>query len=112
MKLLLDLNISYKVIKRINRIYGEVDQIGRLGMSQMDDAMIFQFARTNGYTIITFDAYFHERNLLANSSIKVIWLKLSNTSTENIINILRDNRKEIKAFINDESFTCLEITDE
>ena len=109
MKILLDQNISYKIIKKISQHYSEVTQVGRLGMAQTDDGMIWQFARTHGYVIVTFDTYFHERNLISGEPIKVIWLRCEDTSTDNISNILINNQQAILEFYQSEDFICLEL---
>ena len=109
MKLLLDQNISYKLIKKLDKYFDEVAQVGRLGMAQTDDGMIWQYARTNNYVIVTFDAYFQERNVVAGHPLKVIWLKCQNTSTKNLIQVLTSYIDEIKDFYGNPEITCLEI---
>ncbi|NJO00592.1 MAG: DUF5615 family PIN-like protein [Bacteroidia bacterium] len=111
MKLLLDQNISYRIIKLLHEFYPEMSQIGRLGMAQTDDAMVWQYARTHNYILVTFDAYFHERNLISGYPIKIIWLQCQDTSTNNVVRILKDNYAAIKSFYEDENHTCLEFYD-
>lgn len=111
MKLLLDQNISYKLIKKLDKYFDEVAQVGRLGMAQTDDGMIWQYARTNNYVIVTYDPYFQERNVVAGHSLKVIWLKCQNTSTKNIIQLIINYVDDIKEFYNNPELTCLEIND-
>lgn len=111
MKLLLDQNISYKIIKKLDKFFEEVAQVGRLGMAQTDDGMIWQYARTNNYVLVTFDPYFQERNIVAGHPLKIIWLKCRNTSTKNLVQVLTGSVEEIKAFYEDPELTCLEIFD-
>jgi predicted nuclease of predicted toxin-antitoxin system len=111
MKLLLDQNISYKAIKLLSDVYEDIAQVGRLGMSQIDDAMIWQFARTHNYTMVTFDDYFEERNILSHTPIKVIWLRCQNTSTANVTRLLLENAEKIHQFYEDNAFSCIELED-
>jgi predicted nuclease of predicted toxin-antitoxin system len=111
MKLLLDQNISYKAIKKLTNYYPEVTQVGRLGMAQTEDAMIWQYALVNNYIIVTFDAYFQERNLISGNPVKVIWLRLENTATENITRILVNNFALVQQFDEDDNYSCLELLD-
>lgn len=111
MKLLLDVNISYKIAKKLNDFYEEVAQAGRLGMSQTDDAMIWQFARTRGYILVTFEPYFQERNLLANNPIKIIWLRFQDTSTKHVEEVLSAHHQDIISFADSEVYSCLELYD-
>ena len=109
MKLLLDQNISYKLIKPLSKLYEEVVQVSRLGMGQTTDAMVWQYALTYGYTIVTHDAYFAERNALTGFPIKVIWLRCEDTSTDNLLRVLSENLQAITAFHADASRSCLEF---
>lgn len=111
MKLLLDQNFSYKLIKPLSKIYEEVVQIGRVGMGQTSDSMIWQHALTHDYTIVSIDAYFVEKNALTGYPIKVIWVRCQNTSTEHILNIFTDNYEIIREFHEDNTKYCLELSD-
>jgi predicted nuclease of predicted toxin-antitoxin system len=111
MKLLLDQNISYKAVKKLINYYPEVTQVGRLGMAQTEDAMIWQYALVNNYIIVTFDAYFQERNLISGNPVKVIWLRVENTATENITRILVNNFALVQQFYEDDNYSCLELLD-
>jgi predicted nuclease of predicted toxin-antitoxin system len=111
MKLLLDQNFSYKLLKPLSKIYEEVAQISRIGMGQTSDSMIWQHALTNEYTIVSRDAYFAEKNALTGYPIKVIWVKCQDISTENILNILTDQYEAIMQFYHDEAKFCLELID-
>lgn len=111
MKILLDQNISYKAIKKLGKYYEEVAQVGRLGMAQTDDAMIWQYARTHNFMVVTFDDYFQERNILSGHTIKVILLRCQNTSTSHLIKTLADQKDTIRQFFEDTEASCLEIQD-
>ncbi len=112
MKILLDQNISYHTIKKLGNLFEEVAQIGRLGMAQTDDAMIWQYARTHGYVLVTFDAYFKERNILSGHPIKIIWLKCQNTAPDFVIKLLKSNISTIQEFYQHSHWSCLEISDQ
>ena len=111
MKLLLDQNLSYKLIKPLSTYYEEVTQIGRVGMGQSVDAMVWQYALTFEYVIITTDIYFSERNAITGYPLKVIWLKCKDLSTKNIIHVFGNNMEAINIFFANKELSCLEITD-
>jgi len=111
MKLLLDVNISYKIAKNLGDHYEEIAQAGRLGMSQTDDAMIWQFARSRGYILVTFEPYFQERNLLANNPIKIIWLRFQDSSTKHVEKVLNAHYQHILKFAKSDVYSCLELYD-
>ncbi len=109
MKLLLDQNISYRAIKPLSAEYTEVAQIGRLGMAQTDDAMVWQYARTHDFMMVTFDPYFSERNIISGHPIKVIWLRFPNTRTEVVVDMLLNSLEKIEAFSKNKQISCLEL---
>ncbi len=64
MKLLLDQNLSHRLVKRLEDSYPESSQVALLGMGDEADKAIWQYAREEGYVIVTQDADFHEYSLL------------------------------------------------
>ena len=51
MKLLFDQNISFRLVKLINDIFPDSKQVLELGLENYSDSNIFDFAKTNGYTM-------------------------------------------------------------
>jgi len=112
MKLLLDQNISFRITNRIQDIFPESKQVGDLGLENSKDSFLWTFAKKNGYCIVTFDGDFYDLGLIKGSSPKVVWLRLGNTSTQNIEKVLRKNFELIKSFLTDPNYKeigCLEI---
>ena len=100
MKLLLDQNISFRIANRIQDIFPGSGQVREVGLENSKDAQIWKFAQEIGYAIVTFDSDFYDLGLLKGVSPKVIWLRLGNTSTRNIENVLRKNSDLINTFVN------------
>ncbi|TAE76012.1 MAG: hypothetical protein EAZ85_01015 [Bacteroidetes bacterium] len=109
MKLLLDQNISFKIIKNLEGLFTEIIHVGRLGLGQTDDGMIWQFAYVNEYIMVTFDSYFAERNLISGNPIKIVQLMFKDTSTDNIAKKILDNYENIKNFYYNDEYSCLQI---
>ena len=112
MKLLLDKNISFRIVGKIQDIYPGSMQVRELGLENSKDFAIWSFAKDNGYCIVTFDGDFYDLGLIKGSSPKVIWLRIGNTSTQNIEKVLRENLELIKTFLTDPTYNeigCLEI---
>ncbi len=64
MKLLFDQNISFRLIKKISKLYPESKQVRELGLKNSTDLEIFNYATKNSYTIVTFDSDFCDLNNL------------------------------------------------
>jgi predicted nuclease of predicted toxin-antitoxin system len=112
MKLLLDQNISFRITNRIQDIFPGSKQVRDLGLENSKDSLLWTFAKKNGYCIVSFDVDFYDLGLIKGSSPKVVWLRLGNTSTQNIEKVLRKNFELIKSFLTDPNYKeigCLEI---
>ena len=73
---------------------------------------IWEFAKSNGYTLVTFDSDFYDLSVVNGSPPKIIWLRIGNSSTGNIAKVLLDNQELIKDFVVDRNYkdlSCLEI---
>jgi len=110
MNLLFDQNISFRLLKLIIDLYPNSKQVRELGLENSTDFEIFEFAKRNEYTIVTFDSDFFDLNTLHGFPPKIIWIRTGNTTTKNLEIILKDKYEFIKLFI-EEDYGCLEIND-
>ena len=109
MKLLFDQNISFRLIPKIQDIFPESKQVKLLGLENSSDKRIWEFAKKNEYSIVTFDADFYEFSVLYEFPPKIIWLRTGNITTPAVERIIRENFDNITAFIADDESSCLEI---
>jgi predicted nuclease of predicted toxin-antitoxin system len=109
MKLLLDQNISYKLLSSISGIFPDSTHVRLEHLEQKTDSEIWEFAKKGGYTIVTHDADFYELALLHGFPPKVIWLRCGNTSTKNIEQILVNKFELIKELSTSADHACLEL---
>lgn len=112
MKLLFDQNISFWVVKGLQNIFPLVKQVRELNLENSTDREIWEYAKREGYTIVTFDSDFYDLTLILGIPPKVIWLRFGNTSTDNLLKILNENQSIITEFIENPEYRqigCLEI---
>jgi len=112
MKLLFDQNISFRIIRKINTEFPDSKHVSDVGLSGAEDTEIWQFARKEGFVIVTFDSDYFDMALIQGCPPKVIWLRTGNLSTHQIAELLILNRNAIKDFIiSPESWetACFEI---
>ena len=112
MKLLLDQNISFRITSKIQDLFPGSKQVSDLKLENSKDSFLWTYAKENDYCIVTFDADFYDLGLVKGSSPKVIWLRLGNTSTQKLEQVLRENFELIKIFLIDPNYRdigCLEI---
>lgn len=91
MKLLFDQNISYRLIRRISDYYPNAKQVKELGLENAIDNDIFEFAKRNNFSIVTFDSDFCDLNILRGFPPKRIWIRTGNTTTKNLEIIFFNN---------------------
>ncbi|MCO6491152.1 MAG: DUF5615 family PIN-like protein, partial [Phaeodactylibacter sp.] len=93
LSLLFDQHLSYKLTYRLKDLYPGSQHVKLENLDTSDDVEIWEYAKKNGFTIVTKDVDFFDLGLLRGYPPKVIWLRCGNTSTNNIENILRDCAK-------------------
>ncbi len=109
MKILFDQNISHRLINRIKDIFPEARQVRDLGIENSSDREIWEFAKLNEYTIITFDGDFYDFSVVWGHPPKIVWLRAWNQTTIIIESILRQHHHNILSFLDEEELACLEI---
>ena len=112
MKLLFDQNISFRLIRKISDTFPEAKQIKELGLENLTDRQIWDFAMKNKYAIVTFDADFFDLSNLFGNPPKIIWLRSGNRRTSDLADLFLSNSEIIKEFLTNPSFkelACLEI---
>jgi predicted nuclease of predicted toxin-antitoxin system len=83
--------------------------VSSAGLNNCDDPIIWQFAKRNGFTIVTFDADFFDMAALHGSPPKIVRLRTGNLSTPELAERIILNASNIVAFINDTKQNCLKI---
>ncbi|MBW4596389.1 MAG: DUF5615 family PIN-like protein [Brasilonema angustatum HA4187-MV1] len=107
MKLLLDENLSDRIIDRIVDLYPNSEHVKTLGLTNTDDTVIWEHAKANDFVIVSKDSDFHQRSLLYGHPPKFIYLRIGNSPTSKIIQILRDNFDTITQFKSSETESIL-----
>jgi len=109
MKLLLDENLSRRVVPFIQEAFPDSTQIALLGMENSIDKDIWQYAHDNNYVIVTKDSDFYEMSLLYGQPPKIIWLKIGNQTKAATIRVLIENSADIERLLIAEDKACIEI---
>jgi predicted nuclease of predicted toxin-antitoxin system len=97
MKLLLDANISWRLVANLKEHFGEcvhVDDIPELEFPAKD-TKIWQYAKDNGYIIITHDDDFIDLFSLRGFPPKIIWLRTGNCSLKFTADLLIRSKQAI-----------------
>jgi predicted nuclease of predicted toxin-antitoxin system len=108
-KLLLDQNLSHRIIDSLTEAFPGSTQVSLLGMGEAADFTIWEFANKEGFSIVTLDADFHEYSLLHGGPPLIVWLKCGNQPKRMILEKLMMNRDVIEHAYKDAEIWCIEI---
>jgi len=111
MKLLLDENLSRRLVPFLQHDYPGSSQVVLLGLETASDSIVWQTAKDHGYAIVTRDADFEELSLVWGQPPKVIWLKTKNQSRAATLKILLNNRTMIEEALQHLGQACVEVSD-
>lgn len=109
MKLLLDENLSRRIVPFIQHMYPGSTQVALIGLERVNDRAIRQYAIDNDYIITTQDADFYEMSLIHGQPPKIVWLKMGNQSKTAIIKTLLDSQQVIEQALIIDNKACIEI---
>lgn len=109
MKLLFDQNLSFKLCQRLADVFPDSSQVRLLDMAEADDRSIWEYAKVNGFVLVSKDADFADMATLYGPPPKVIWLRCGNQPNEIIEKLLRDHVDGLTAFEGDDISACWEI---
>jgi predicted nuclease of predicted toxin-antitoxin system len=98
MKLLFDQHLASILVPRLADLFPDSAQVKNLGMATADDRLIWDYARQNGFTIVSKDSDFQQLSLLYGAPPKVVWLKVGNCPTSLIEKLIRDNSVTLHTF--------------
>jgi len=111
-RLLLDQNISYRLVNKISVEFNEVKHVRLLGLENASDIEIWRYAKNYNFAIVTFDADFSDFASIFGHPPKIIWLRSGNKTTQAVAELLVQNAGIINDFLNTVKYTeiaCLEI---
>ena len=109
MKLLLDENLSRRLVPFLQHDYPGSDQVVLLGMQSATDKEVWQKARDDGYVIVTRDGDFQELSLVWGQPPKVIRLKTLNQTRAATLTLLLENKDAIIESLIDHDLASIEI---
>ena len=98
MRLLLDQNLSSRLVAQLESYYPGIIHVAQLGLSEASDLEIWEAAHREGCMIVSKDSDFVDLQVLRGFPPKILWLRLGNCSTARIEEVLREHVEDIAAF--------------
>jgi predicted nuclease of predicted toxin-antitoxin system len=98
MKLLFDQNLSPRLPRLLGDIFPDSAHIREFGMKEATDTQIWDYAKANGFAIVSKDSDFQARSLLLGHPPKFIWLRVGNCPIKTVEDLLRKYSVAIHTF--------------
>ena len=101
MKLLLDENLSRRLVDRLADLFPGSTHVAFQGLLQAPDAAIWEYARAGGFALVTADADFYELATAFGPPPKVIWLRGCDYPTAVAERLIRGQAVRVAEFLQD-----------
>lgn len=98
MKLLLDQNLSRRLVPRLMEAFPGSVHVSELGLETATDHEIWDHAEQNDFVIASKDSDFRQLAFLLGPPPKVIWLRVGNAPTSRISELLSEHVETITSF--------------
>ena len=109
MKLLFDQNLSHRLCRMLADVFPDSEQAKRVGLERASDDAVWEYARRNGFILVTLDADLADISALKGAPPKVIWLRCGNQSSTFVETLLRGRAALISDFAATQDAACLEL---
>ena len=107
MKLLLDENLSPRLVESLADLYPGSEHVDNVGLGATGDGAVWNYAKDHGFAIVTKDSDFADRSVMQGAPPKVVWIRLGNCSTNDVERLLRSQYEAVRGFPEQHSETCL-----
>ena len=98
MKLLFDENVSHRLVQTLADVFPDCSHVTSVGLRGTEDRHIWEYARREGFAIVSKDTDFRERSYVEGAPPKVVWLDVGNAGTNAIEGLLRGEHERLERF--------------
>ena len=89
------------IAQDIADLFPSSQHVATAGLLRGDDDTIWDYAAAGDFVILTKDDDFRQRSFLRGPPPKVIWLRLGNCATSDVVVLLRERERRIVDFLAD-----------
>ncbi len=101
MKLLFDENCPPKLPGLLAAPFPGSAHVRDCGLLGQPDEDVWEYARANGFTIVSKDSDFQQRSLLYGHPPKLVWLRIGNCTRQQLLQLITAHEQDILAFDSD-----------
>jgi predicted nuclease of predicted toxin-antitoxin system len=97
-KLLLDENLSHRLVPRLAEAFPGTAHVDQVGLHGQPDAAVWEYAGQHEFVLVSKDDDFRQLSFLRGHPPKVIWLLVGNAGTVAVADLLLRSRDALAAF--------------
>jgi len=109
MKLLFDENLSPKLPRILSLDFPESIHVRDCGLKGFPDEDVWEYARNNGFAIVSKDSDFYQRSLLYGHPPKLIWLRIGNCDRDTLVALIAKYKEQIYSLNSNASDSILVV---
>ena len=102
--------MSHNLARLLEDIFPNSVHVRDVGLKAADDPLVWEYAKDNGFILVSKDADMHQRSFLFGPPPKVVWVRLGNCSTADVERLLRQNVSGINVFFDDPDTSFLVLS--
>ena len=107
MKLLLDENLSHRLVARLAEAFPGTASIKQVGLQSQPEPAIWAYAAKQGFAIVSRDKDFPQLSFSQGHPPKVVWLVGKNAGNNQVADLLLRNKNRIATFLDDQNEDAL-----
>jgi predicted nuclease of predicted toxin-antitoxin system len=107
--LLFDQNLSRRLPALLAAEFPGSEQVIAVGLATADDRAVWTYAAAHGLAVVSKDADFVRLSAVLGLPPKVIWLRIGNGPTRDVVALLRARVADVQAFLADPAAAVLEL---
>lgn len=110
MRLLIDQNLSYRLVRLLAPLFPGTEHVSRLGLLSQRDSLIWDYARQHGFTILSQDEDFLDLSILRGAPPKVVLLCTGNLPSQQVAKLVTSQQLRIyNSLAPDSEINCLQL---
>ena len=109
MKLLFDQNLSPRLPVRLADLFPGSAHVADIGLDQADDDVVWEYARVDGFLIVSKDSDYPDLSVLRGHPPMVVWLQLGNCTTGRVEACFRANHAAVEAFVSEPTLGVISL---
>lgn len=109
MKLLLDANLSRRLVPALEAEFPGTSQVALLGMDAANDRAIWQYAREHGFVLVTKDDDFTDLQTLYGYPPKLIVMRMGNCSNQQVRDALLNAAPRLQELLRQDAVGMVEL---